>query len=297
MATALDPSYIWGLHPDKNGITDYSGLNREQLSGLGALMPGMGPSSPQPAPDRLNPYAGLPQTQFSSKTPQAFDWVLPQAGRDASYNATISGNTELKTPLPTPNLSPDKQPYFDPNYPVESLAAERNFLAPQVSKGAFDSLNPRGLQFSGLGGYAKDKALGYLNESSPVTDPQQALAADLSRLYGPAFVNSLAKGANPEFPSGGGPKTSLLPGIQPSGDGTDVGALGLVNNPNQAPGNPGFGFYNYTTGQPYASPGYWYNPNQPPDASQMPWLNNAIQPDQGTHLIRPTTSPTSQTSP
>lgn len=290
----LDSAYQWGVNPLNKG-----NLSQAQMQGLGSLSPtsGIGFSVKQPPPAQLDPYSNLPVPQFGDKgeLQKDFDWVDPVAHQQLAATAGMYGPNYdvaipgLDTPFQAPNLAAQegKTPYFDPNYPMESMIAERNSLSPQVQQGALQSLNPRGLQYSGLGKYAQDKAQNYLDTTAPNMTSQQAQALDFERLYGPAVANSLIGGARTPSLTGGLDRHqgSLLPGASPFAGGETAGDIGRIDYPGansgyqfNAPENaPGFGLYNYKTHETLPGPGYTYDPYNQPNPAMMPWLQGAKQ--------------------
>lgn len=282
MAQALDSSYIWGINPQ-----NYKNLSADQRMGLMSLVPQNGLGLTQ-GPNRaaLNPMSQLPTPQFS-----------PDA---ASYTAEFAPTSRTQEVL-TANVNPTEKPYFDPNYPYESMLALKNWLAPQVAKGAEGSMNARGLGYSGTGAASKEVAQNYLDTLAPTGENgQQALANDFNYLYGPNLTNSLVSGRPGSNPGGRfgvniPPINPSIPGATEFGGGGTNAAAELMYNPNfsgsftpepgvgipESPGHmapapsPLFGLYDRSTGNSYGGPGYQYDPNNMPDVSRMPWLHPA----------------------
>lgn len=324
MAQALDSEYIWGINKQNQG-----NLSAKQLVGLQALAPQsgyglLGASAPEAA---LNPYGALPTPKFAPNAASYFNFEEPALEKVASDMATKGGASPLSfeegvaqvgNPANTGANAGDK-PYFDPNYPYESMLALKNWLAPQVAAGVAPAMSSRGLGYSGVGAYKSADAANYLNQLAPTGETgQQALGNDLDYLYGPNLTNSLIKGT-PSRPGDviGSLPSSVAPGATPFGDGSTNAQAALVSNPNFQPGHeatdpytgtitdfggggapgsgyrvggggtytqpaapaqggaPQFGLYDLASGTQYGGPGYWYNPNSPPDTAQMPWLANA----------------------
>lgn len=326
MAQALDSAYEWGINPQNQG-----NLSAAQRLGLASLAPqggyGLGMSAPRTG---LNPYGTLPRPTFApGAAGSAFSFEEPalesiaqkiaNGTGPADVNSFQIGVADVGNPA-NAGANAGNKPYFDPNYPYESMLALKNWLAPQVQAGVAPAESARGLGYSGVGKYAATDAANYLDQLAPTGETgQQALGNDFAYLYGPNIANSLIKGT----PSRSGDvigslPASLAPGATPFGDGSTNAEAVLLSNPNYeqgreatapytgeltdfsgggggfrvgpgpgspttftqpgAPaqgGTPQFGLYDLASGNSYAGPGYWYNPNSPPDAAQMPWLANA----------------------
>lgn len=298
---ALDSTYEWGIDPLNQGS-----LSPGQRLGLASLAPqaGYGLARPQ-APQPLDPAGAFPLPQYSSEvtdyntaeqgigqdiaTAQAA-WPANHFGGQSpeeftAYLQKLSGEAEgLPGPFawaaqgagtpgsaPTPDLNPAAKPYFDPNYPNESMLALKNWLAPQVEDAAATGLNANGLGYSGVKDYAYRDIQSELNQLSPAgTDPSQAQADDFARNYGPGMANALIEGGQ-------------IPGAQPIAGGGSTGPAQLLMNP--AAGNPDQNSPLYALmqgGTMYPSAGYFYNPAVTPDSSRYPWLANATSPTSGT---------------
>lgn len=317
MAQALDSAFEWGISPQNQ-----KNLSGQELLGLQSLMPrnGYGLSTPAPR-TALDAMGKLPTPQFAPGNDFAFEGPALQsiAQKEANGVGPASalsfdqGVANVGNPENTGANAGDK-PYFDPNYPYESMLALKNWLSPQVAAGVAPAENARGLGYSGVGGYAKTDAENYLSQLTPAGETGgQALGEDFARLYGPNIANSLIKGTSsrPGFissiPAG-------LPGATPFGDGSTTAQAALLANPDYAKGReattpytgqltdfggdgggfraggggtyeqpgapavggtPQFGLYDLASGNGYETPGYFYDPQHAPDTAQMPWLKNA----------------------
>lgn len=306
----LDSAFEWGINPQ-----NAKNLNQQQINGLASLAPqsGLGLNlAPHPIP--LNPGQAFPEPQFAKNAGKYFQF---ESQADKSYYDPLYGSSPIydknqafqaHNQLDAAGAPGAAKPYFDPNYPNESMLALKNWLTPQLEAGASEALHGRGIDYSGTAGATAQKGLAYLNQLSPVgLTGQRAMAMDFNRLYGPNITNSLINGSthvygtpreNELLPGYSSPPDHILPTIQgadPFGNGTsNVGAT-FVNNKNYKEGDPSsplFGLINFGPNQSgyqetgYVTPGYIYNPEQMPDYAKMPWLAPAK-----------TTSPTSGTAP
>lgn len=323
---ALDSAYEWGINKQNQG-----NLSGAQILGLGSLAPqsGFGLLGPRPPAAALNPYGTLPTPTFAPGAAGSdFNFEQPAletVARDiattgkASPLAFEEGVANVGNPANT-GANAGNKPYFDPNYPYESMLALKNWLAPQVAAGVAPAENARGLNYSGVGAYGKANAENYLSGLTPAGEtPGQALGNDFDFLYGPNITNSLIKGTPSRHGDVIGSLPASLKDATPFGDGGTNAQAALVANPSYLPshpatspytgtitdfgggspgggyrvgpsgppqtytqpaapavaGGPQFGLYDLATNNQYAGPGYWYNPNSPPDAADMPWLKNA----------------------
>lgn len=348
MANALNSEYEWGIDKQNQG-----NLSPTELLGLGSLAPqsGIGLLGARPAPAALNPYASLPTPSFAPGAASDFGFEVPAleaVAREDSSGAVPANATSFKTAFANVDdpafgaaaSARDQKPYFDPNYPYESMLALKNWLSPQVAAGVAPAENARGLEYSGVGAYGAADANNYLSQLAPVGENgQQALANDYDRLYGSNITNSLIEGTANRPGDVIGSLPSSIPGATPFGNGSTNSQAALISNPNyQPPGPPAgiapgtaaydqwlegqypglnipgfnpttgafnplpsgtygvegvsgtapstsapvgsgavpqYGLYDLATDTQYATPGYTYNPNQAPDTSKMPWLENA----------------------
>lgn len=277
MPQPLDQAYLWSINPQ-------TGMDPSGNLALGSLIP-TSRLNAAPKPTPLNPQ--IPTPGFSPAASNYFNWT-PQEAASVQTNVQqdppgAKGFMQLQAKTYQPG---GPKPYFDPNYPNESMLALRDYLAPQVQEGADAGLRARGLQSTGVGQYAQQSALDYLNTITGSNTPQAALLSDLSRLYGPNAANSLTQS---HFGQGPG-----VPGAQPIGDGTSNMGLEFIKNPDytnqlgpayNSGGSqvfdslrPQFGMYDYNSNNYYVTPGYSYDPESQPDVANMPWLGGASGP-------------------
>jgi hypothetical protein len=259
MAQALNSEYEWGVDNANQG-----NLSAAQVLGLGSLAPqsGIGLLGAQPAPATLNPYSQLPTPNFAPGAASDFNFEVPELQTIA---AGEGGGVGGASPLDfatgianvgnsaTPPGSDNPQPYFDPNYPYESMLALKNWLSPQVAAGVAPAENARGLDYSGVGAYGEASAQNDLDQLTPMGETgQQALGNDMDYLYGPNIANSLIEGtaSRPGDVISSLP-ASLAPGATPFGNGSTDAQAVLLDNPN----------YNPAAGQPAdQQPTYWLSP-------------------------------------
>lgn len=289
---ATDSAYIWGINPQNAG-----NLSQQQVAGLSSLAPGFG-LTPDPQRTRLDPYSNLPTPQFSKDAADKYFGFVPKAAGVNINTRTAAG--QMKAPAANVDASADlstAKPYFDPNYPYESMLALKNWLAPRVAQGASQAMHSRGLDYTGTGGAVQQNAMGYLDQLAPAGENgQQAMENDFSYLYGPNIGGSLATGGSvpgqylgynthgqPTF--GNAAVAPSIPGASASVPGGNNAGAYLVGNPGYQPGaaTPQFGLYSLASQNSYAGPGYFYDPSQAPDVNKMPWLAAPPQPDQS-HL-------------
>lgn len=275
MAGYLDSAFAFGINPLNTGK-----LSQQQITGLGSIAPQTGLGL-QPAynPMQLDPYSNLPTPTFAKDAAKSFGFA------GGSYTqAPAAGD------LMTANgFKQSDNPYFDPYYPVESMVALRQSLAPKIAAGADQALQSRGLGYSGLGQGMTNKAMGYLNTIAPQVSPQEAQYMDFQRLYGTNIANSLASGSHhtanwPNMVDIDIP--SSMPGATPAAGGTTAEAAFLKNPYHTAEGGlgglqtPESTVYDFSNGNSYLGPGYFYDPSHMPDVSKMPWLSPPPQPGQ-----------------
>lgn len=290
---ALDSAYSWGINKQNAG-----NLSDRQRIGLSSLAPeagyGLGTGSPS---TRLNPYGALPRPQFSDDANNHFNFEYPavQNGLGNLFLGDVKGDPnadrsyfpqmEAKSYAPTDaNGLPSGKPYFDPNYPFQSMLALREWLGPQVEKGIAPALAARGMSYSGAAEHAGDRINSYLDQLAPrMETPGQALSYDMNYLYGPNIANSLASGDRPFGDSYLGEEGTVtipgpLAGGQKFGDGSTSANALFVKNPGYKQGEPypQFGLYDLNSGGlQYSGPGYQYDPLHAPDPKMMPWLADA----------------------
>ena len=274
MADYLNSDYLWGVNAKNIG-----NLSAAQQAGLASLAPqsGLGLQT-NPTETALDPMANLPTPNLVS---------TPQIGDAFQGVESFDNFSQMPSSIPTPT----QQPYFDPFYPVESLKAEEEYLTPQIEAGAAQAQQSRGLEYSGLGQYMTQDALNYLHQIAPQVTDQEAEAMDMSRLYGPDIADSLISGSKNNGMANSVNIPSSIPGATAVAAGAPVSEAAietLPSNPSGVQQNlinemtrqaggalPGYGMTNFATGQQYETPGYFYNPNQMPDASTMPWLGGS----------------------
>lgn len=173
--------------------------------------------------------SGYSANHFGGQTPDQFNsYVNSLPGQITGPFAFAARGEGTKSIAPVPNLNPSKQPYFDPNYPNESMLAIKNYTARPEQ-------NLRGLDYSGVG-----------PEHEMNMSPLDAQAADFQRLTGLAGLPQILANPNAE--------------------------------PSQGSLNPEFAFYDPKGGGSLASPGYLYDPTQPPKLNRMPWLTSQTSP-------------------
>ena len=307
MAQAIDSSYEWGIDPQNQG-----NLSAQQLIGLGSLAPQFGLSGGAPLTP-LSPYAALPTPQFSkgaaAQVASKLGYAAPTiSGGDAAgpgsapgvYTAPSATYNRDKTAGAVDSLTADvtpaaggAAPYFDPNFPAESMLALKNWLAPQVANGTADAMRARGIESSGLLPSAENAGTNYLSQLAPVGETgQQALSMDFDRLYGPDITNSLVEGTKPgatiTIPGGQTFKdpyamAASIPGGETFGNGETGGIqaqletnkAGNISDTNPSKDSPLYGLVTDQGFGAYAGPGYQYNPNAPPNPVDLPWLKNA----------------------
>ena len=286
MAQAMDSAYEWAVNP-----LNRNQFSQQQLQGLASLAPQAGFGlQVAPHPQQLDPFSNLPAPQFAPDAgARFFSWEPQEA---VNFNRGKVNSIRQVTSQAGDELT--GKPYFDPNYPFQSMVAMRNYLGPQLQAGADEALRNRGLQSTGVGAYARQDAQDYLDRSLPQMTPQEALSMDFNRLYGPNITNALEQGFHYNGRSIG---AGFTPGGKSFGDGSTNAQPFLAEDPYYDPNNPAampqFGVIDMASGV-YPSPGYLYNPNQAPDFANMGWLANALYPGQQPPMR--TTSQTSGTS-
>lgn len=196
MATALDSSFAWAVNPKNIGA-----LSPQQAMGLASLVPlagapGVAPAgAPSGFSSQVSDYnkkvqdiegqitaaqAGWNQNHFGGQTKEQFQEYMDNLQQQLktlpgpfAFAAQGSGATEK---APTPNLDSATPPNFDPNYPVESMVALRNYLGKTLP----ETMNERGILNSGVGGGMAQQ----LSKVAPNVTPEQAQQMDFEKLTG-----------------------------------------------------------------------------------------------------------------
>ncbi|MDE2098450.1 MAG: hypothetical protein KGL39_14450 [Patescibacteria group bacterium] len=238
-----------------SAINPVTGKTPSGLSPLGELLAGG-----LPTPQEMGAMPAQLDIQYGAPPP------LPPLSQNTINLAEYSGTPGAIglgnfTANDLHSLAVSAQPIYDPNYPAESMLAERNYLTSQADKSVPAAENARGLSGSGVTQYAEQKLNDYIDTIAPYENPSQAFLQDLSRYVdmNQYIPGPLLGGSGGSFPRVGIPEYL---GTPPAGDPAYIvigGSQRLGNSQYNGPSKI------------WDTPGYFYNPTgQPTQQTQIP---------------------------